>query len=223
MKKLTNWCREYPGGAALVIILIGMVVVVFGVVGLVGMTKLNTANTGLWLAKHRIREIEQELSKKNAELQNTKEELQEEKTARKEAELARRMLKEAEEMTPEKVYKFTDMASITVTVGKDVPNVRPSPATASKVSFGHLEENFILNLEYLYAFPYRPDESVGSWIGIPLDLLSEDELSQFPEEVSEDHDRVVWISTDYLRFSDYLRNYSAEEVNLRVDLAVNSN
>jgi hypothetical protein len=212
---LKKWCHKWPGLAVLLLGLLTVMVLVFGFLGLIGKFKLDRANTNLWASRQTVTQLRQDAHEQSEEYEGVIEELRAELAALKGAEAVKATMNRTESLTPEKAYKFTSVAGVVISVVDGEPNVRPSPKV-SEVSYGKLWGAF--TLEYFYSYPRLPQEGIGNWIGIPVHLLSETERNLFPSDM-QDKDGIVWVSADYLKFSDWLKNYPANEVNLKVDMA----
>lgn len=215
LKGLKRWCQKYPGGAMFIILILSIVVVVFGLLGMIAKLKLDIANTNLWETRQTANELKSELSIQEKAYEETIESLEDELAQLQGKVHAENTLAQVESYTPEKVYKFTGVSELRITSNGN-PNVRPSPGK-NGLTYGNFSGN--ITLDYFYSTPRLPQEGIGNWIGIPVHLLSEYELGLFPTDISSDLDGVIWVSADYLTFSDWLRNYDATEVNLAVDIA----
>jgi hypothetical protein len=223
LRNLFRWVKKSPEWATLLIALLAVVLIITiatgTILGIIGKSKLDTANTNLWASGQQNQQLRASAQTQNAQYEEVIERLRGELQEFRNAAATERAMTQAENLTPETVWKFTGTSNLTIRVNGDVaPRVRPSPR-ASDVSHGRLDVHARFTLEYFYATPNRPQDGIGNWIGIPVHLLSENELRSFPSEIAEDRDGIIWVSADYLRFSDYLRNYTSEQVNLRADIA----
>jgi hypothetical protein len=220
LNNLRKWCHKLPGLAALLILFLALIIVVMGVIGLIGWNKLNIANTNLWQTRQNNLALANARTSQAAEYETAIAQLQAELLVYREAETeaarlerARQALIDADAMTPVRVWKYTTNGTLTMTTSGEV-NVRPAPAVASGISFGKLNRGITIRTDYFYSrMAPNPDGSLpyGNWIGVPVETVSR----HLDAAALEDPDGIVWISMDYLIWSDWLRNYTPEQVNLR--------
>ena len=232
LQKLCVWIKKGKAAEATLII-VGLAVLLIAalltgtVLGFIGKYKLDRANTALWVTRqenHQLRTVAQEEAER---YENTIDGLRAELAAFKDAAATAKEMAGAEALTPEMVYKFSDTNGLTITILSDGngngPRVRPSPR-AGTVSYGRIRPHTVLSLEYFYTTSLPQNGELGAWLGIPLELLSDEQLSWWFQlnrdwDITADADGIIWVSWGYLKASDYMRNYSSEKVELAYDRA----
>lgn len=203
-----RWCknvRRCPGLAIIAVFMMLAIVVAMSFIGIIGKSKLDTANTSLWTVRQERNQLQEQMAVQAEQYEQTISDLRAELVTYRDAEAEAKRVAFIESFTPEEAYRFSGVESLVITT-KDSVRVRPSPY-AGEISYGRLNGGTRFQLEYFYATKL-PQNGIGSWIGIPVQLLSDD-LSSFPQGIADDTDGIVWISADYLNFSDYLRNYDS--------------
>jgi len=179
------------------------------VFGFIGKTKLDQANTNLWLSGQEVLSLEQDLRNQQEVIANLRNE------AKVTAALAA-----AKSKTPEMAFKYAGTSGVEIKVLAEI-NVRPSPAVTD-ASYGTLPVGTTFYLDSFYSYPNKLEEDRHSWIGIPTLLLNGAERESFPSGAL--NDEVVWISYAsnfeiHLSFSGANYLNASGKVDLAADVA----
>ncbi|MCL2038465.1 hypothetical protein FWG86_00985 [Candidatus Saccharibacteria bacterium] len=197
-----------------------LILAIGGTLGIVGKGKLDRANTSLWQARQEserlLAEVKAAESRQDELIASLRAEIAGYQAAAAEGLVVARAsaaLVAADAMTPEVVWRYETGGRMQITVRAEV-NVRPAPTVSCGISFGMVPKELQIGPDYFYS-KTEPNAdgslSSGNWIGVPVMSVAR----YLDAEALDDPDGVVWISIDYLSFSDWLRNYPPKEVSLR--------